>query len=111
MDGLIDSFLNIAANVIDLIDTSNLFVGIGNIYGGHVKTCAIEPRSFAQFLNNLHHDPLAIGLMTGLISLGQVKPNLLRMFDAQSFDNIEGSLTKSLKIKIEKSVKLTDCTY
>ena len=97
MDGLIDSFLNIAANVIDLIDASNLFVGIGNIYGGHVKTCAIEPRSLAQFLNNLHHDPLAIGLMTGLISLGQVKPNLLRMFDAQSFDDIEGSLTKNLK--------------
>ena len=48
------------------------------------------------------------GLMTGLISLGQVKPNLLRMFDAQSFDNIEGSLTKSLKIKMENFVRLKD---
>ena len=103
MDGLIDSFLNIAANVIDLIDTSNLFVGIGNIYGGHVKTCAIEPRSLAQFLNNLHHDPLAIRLMTGLISLGQVKPNLLRMFDDQSIDDIEDSLTKSLRLELKNS--------
>ena len=48
------------------------------------------------------------GLMTSLISLGQVKPNLLRMFDAQSFDNIEGSLTKSLKIKMENFVRLKD---
>ena len=30
-------------------------------------------------------------------AFGQVKTNLLRMFDAQSFDDIEGSLTKNLK--------------
>ena len=51
------------------------------------------------------------GLVTDLISLGQLKPNLLRMFDDQSVDDIEGSLTKSLKIRIEKFVKLTDPTY
>ena len=33
------------------------------------------------------------------------------MFEAQSFDNIEGSLTKSLKIRLKIIVKLTDNTY
>ena len=33
------------------------------------------------------------GLMTGLI----IKTNLVQMFDAESLDNIEGSLTKNLK--------------
>ena len=94
---MIDGFLNVTANIVDLIDASNTFVGIGNIDGGHVKPSSIESRSFAQFLNDLHHHPLAIGLMAGLISLGQVEPNLLRMFNAESFDDIECSLTKSLK--------------
>ena len=49
------------------------------------------------------------GLMTGLvrvIRLGQVKPNILRMFDAQSFNDNESSFTKSLnfaKIRLKSS--------
>ena len=82
LNGLIDGFLNVTTNIIDLIHTSNGFVRIWNIYGRHIKARSIESWSFAEFLNDLHHYPLPIGLMTSLISLGQVEANLFRMFDA-----------------------------
>ena len=30
-------------------------VGIGNVNSGHVKSCLIQSRTFAQFLYDLHH--------------------------------------------------------
>ena len=81
LDGLVDGFLYVAAHVVNLIDTAHRFVGIGYVDGGHVKACTIEAGPLAQLLDDLHHDPLSIGLMTGLISLGQVEANLFGMFD------------------------------
>ena len=88
MDGLVDGLLYVAAHVVNLIDTAHRFVGIGYVDGGHVETCAIESGSFAQLLDDLHHDPLSVGFMTSLISLGQVEANFLRVLFAQSFYDV-----------------------
>ena len=42
-------------------------------------------------------------------AFGQVKTNLVRMFDAQSFDDIEGSLTKNLKKETKDHQTMPQC--
>ena len=56
---LIDGFFNIFADIIDLVDTTDGFIGIWNVNGWHVKASTIEIGSFAKFLNDLHHNPLS----------------------------------------------------
>ena len=58
LDGLIDGLFNVTTNIVYLIDTSNRFVGIGDVDGWHVKAGAIEARPLAQLLHDLHHYPL-----------------------------------------------------
>ena len=56
---MIDGFFNIFADIIDLVDTTDGFIGIWNVNGWHVKASTIEIGSFAKFLNDLHHNPLS----------------------------------------------------
>ena len=58
MNGLIDGFFDVAADIVNLIDTPHRFIRVGNVDGGHIKARSIEARAFAQFLHYLHHDAL-----------------------------------------------------
>ena len=58
LNGLIDGFFDVAADIVNLIDTPHRFIRVGNVDGGHIKARSIEARAFAQFLHYLHHDAL-----------------------------------------------------
>ena len=75
-------------------------VRIWNEYGWHVESRPVERRPLAEFLHDLHHDPLPVGLVSGLVSLGQVEPHPFRVLHAQRLHNVKGPLAKGLKKKI-----------
>jgi hypothetical protein len=47
----------------------------------------------------LHHHPLTVGLVAGLISLGQVEPHPVGVLLAQVFHDVQGSLAQRLEKK------------
>ena len=85
-------------NQIDVL-TQTHFIRIGNEYGRHVEPRPVERRPLAQLLNDLHHDPLPVALVSGLVSLAQVEAHPLAVLLAQGLHNVQGSLTQGLMLR------------
>ena len=62
----------------------------------HHKIAQIAVRFCKENLNDLHHDPLPIGLMACLICLAQVESHPLGVLLRDLFHNVQGSLAQSL---------------
>ena len=56
-------------------------------------------KNCVQNLNNLHHDPLAVGLMACLISLAQIEAHPLRVLLRNLLHNVQGPLAQGLPRK------------
>ena len=72
-------------------------VGIGDVDGRHVEASPVEAGPLAELLNDLHHDPLAVGLVASLISLGQVEAHPVGVFQAQALHDVQGPLAQRLR--------------
>ena len=66
----------------------NYLVGIRDVDGGHVKSGPVESWPLAELLNDLHHHPLTVGLVAGLISLGQVEPHSIGVLLAKCLHDV-----------------------
>jgi hypothetical protein len=77
----------------------NYLVGIRDVDGRHVESGPVESRPLAEFLDDLHHHPLTVGLVAGLISLGQVEPHPIGVLLAQRLHDVQRAFTQSLKNK------------
>ncbi len=79
-----------------LLNVKNL-IWVRNVDSGHVESRPVESRPFAEFLDDLHHHPLTVGLVAGLIGLGQVEPHPVGVLLAQVLHDVQGSLAQRLE--------------
>ena len=66
LDGLVDGLLDGVADLGDLVDAPHVPGGVGDADGRHVEAGPVEPGPLAQLLDNLHHDPLPVALISHL---------------------------------------------
>ena len=104
LDGLVDRLLDVPAHVLDLVDALDppLVGVVRDEDGGHVEAGAIERRPLAQLLHDLHHDPLSVAFVAGLIGLREIKPHSLRMFLAQGLHDVQGAFAQRLADRIKE---------
>ena len=69
LDGLVDGLLDGVADLGDLVDAPHVPGGVGDADGRHVEAGPVEPGPLAQLLDNLHHDPLPVALISHLAEM------------------------------------------
>ena len=74
-------------------------VGIGDEDGWHVESRPVEVGPLAQLLDDLHHDPLPVRLVSGLVGLAQVEPHPLGMLLTQLLHDVQRTLAQGLRKK------------
>ena len=82
LDGLVDGLLDGVADLGDLVDAPHVPGGVGDADGRHVEAGPVEPGPLAQLLDNLHHDPLPVALIS---HLAEKMPGALFSFFSNGF--------------------------